>query len=129
MPNKLVRLVTCSKFFFPLVKTTVMVYYWYTGNKIKLFVNLDKLVRLNSIDPVMFIPHYGCASKEIISYFSLLLFIFLIYVEWGGREERKEGLGKERKRGHEEGGREKEREKWGEKQFCSVFMHCLLSDS
>lgn len=77
----------------------------------------------------MFISHYGCASKEIISYFSLLLFIFLIYVEWGWIEERKEGLEKERKRGHEEGGREEEREKWGEKEFCSVFMYHLFSDS
>lgn len=57
MPNKLVRLVTCS-IFFSLVKTTVMVYYWYNGNEIKLFVNLDKSVRLNSMNPkVMFIPY------------------------------------------------------------------------
>ena len=58
----------------------------------------------------MFIPHYGCASKEIISYFSLLLFIFLIYVEWEGREERREGLEKERKEREsmrKEGGRKR----------------------
>lgn len=58
----------------------------------------------------MFIPHYGCASKKIISYFSLLLFIFLIYVEWGGREERREGLEKEKEQEsmRREGGRKEE---------------------
>ena len=58
----------------------------------------------------MFIPHYGCAYKKIISYFSLLLFIFLIYVEWEGREERREGLEKERKEREsmrKEGGRKR----------------------
>ena len=73
----------------------------------------------------MFIPHYGCASKEIILYFSLLLFIFLIYVEWGRRKERREGLEKKRERGHEErkkgrvGKKERERgheERWRDKE-------------
>ena len=63
----------------------------------------------------MFIPHYGCASKEIILYFSLLLFIFLIYVEWGRRKERREGLEKKREREdmRRDGGikRERNREK------------------
>ena len=90
--------------------------------EIKLSVNLDKWVRLNYIDPVMFIPHYGCAYKKIISYFSLLLFIFLIYVEWGGRKERREGLEKERKKKRAWGGREGEREKWGEKEFCCFHV-------
>lgn len=95
-----------------------MVYYWYNGNEIKLFVNLDKSVRLNSIDPVMFIPHYGCASKEIISYFSLLLFIFLFYVERGGREERREGLETERESLRREGRRKRE---MGKKRILLCF--------
>lgn len=48
-----------------------------------------------------------------------------------GREKRKKGrVGKrEREREHEERWRDKEREKWGEKEFFSVFMYHLLSDS
>ena len=47
-----------------------------------------------------------------------------------GEGEKKEGKGwkkRERKRGHEEGGREKERN--GEKKNFAVFMYHLLSDS
>lgn len=51
-----------------------------------------------------------------------------MYVEWGGRKERREGLEKrERKIRHEEGGREKERN--GEKKNFAVFMYHQLSDS
>ena len=43
-----------------------------------------------------------------------------------GREKRKKGrVGKREKEREDirrEGGRKKEREKWGEKEFCSVFM-------
>lgn len=67
----------------------------------------------------MFIPHYGCAS-EIISCFSLLLFIFLTYVEWGGRKERRKGW-KKRERENMRSGGDKEREKWGRKKNFSLF--------
>ena len=70
----------------------------------------------------MFISHYGCASKEIISYFSMLLFIFLIYVEWGGREGKKGRVGKgekEREGMRKEGGRKRERN--GEKKNLALF--------
>lgn len=52
----------------------------------------------------------------------LLLFIFLTYVEWGGRKRKKGRVGKrEREREHEERWRDKEREKWEKKKNFLCF--------